>query len=45
MMAMLLKSNVYSIIYLLYVIKYMLTETKLFLLIRLVRTISLIMIL
>jgi|AACY02.8.fsa_nt_gi hypothetical protein len=45
MMAMLLKSNVYSIFYLVYVIKYMLTETKVLLLTRLVRTICLVMML
>lgn len=45
MMAMLLKSNVYSIVYLVYVIKYMLTDTKVRLLTRLVRTVCLVMML
>lgn len=43
MLCMLLKSNIYSIVYLLYVVRYMLAETKLNLLNRLVRAIGFVM--
>ena len=43
MLAILIKSNVYSLIYLMYVIRYMISTSKLYLLIRLVRAISLVM--
>ena len=43
MLAILIKSNVYSLIYLMFVIRYMVSTSKLNLLIRLVRAISLVM--